>query len=327
MLPTTRDGTMKDESGRMMYVASVVAAYWVVSISMVYLNKVLLSNPDASIPAPLFVTWFQCVVTALICDVLGRLGESARKSGQKSFFDEYPRININTQQCIAVLPLSLVFVAMITFNNVCLQLVEVSFYNVARSLTIVFNVIFTYLLLSKKTSLWTCATLLVVIIGFYIGVDGEINFSFYGTLAGVIASIFVSLNSIYTAKILPKVNNDKSLLLFYNNFNGSILFMPLILFFEWGIIMDNADKLFSLFFWGAMGLSGVMGFAIGLVTVMQVKATTPLTHNISGTAKASVQSLMAFYIWGNEATTGGIAGIFMVIFGAGLYSWVQMQGW
>ena len=35
---------------------------------------------------------------------------------------------------------------------------------------------------------------------------------------------------------------------------------------------------------------------------MQVKATSPLTHNISGTAKAAVQSLMAFYIWGNKAT-------------------------
>ena len=67
-----------------------------------------------------------------------------------------------------------------------------------------------------------------------------------------------------------------------------------------------------------------MGFAIGLVTVMQVKATSPLTHNISGTAKAAVQSLLAFYIWGNEATFQGVAGILLVIFGSGLYTWVQM---
>ena len=86
------------------------------------------------------------------------------------------------------------------------------------------------------------------------------------------------------------------------------------------IIVENWDKLFSLFFWVAMVLSGIMGFSIGLVTVMQVKATSPLTHNISGTAKASVQSLMAFYIWGNEATFGGILGIFMVIFGSG-FGW------
>jgi hypothetical protein len=49
------------------------------------------------------------------------------------------------------------------------------------------------------------------------------------------------------------------------------------------------SKFLSLTFWAAMVLSGVMGFAIGLVTVMQVRATSPLTHNISGTAKAAVQ--------------------------------------
>ncbi len=38
-----------------------------------------------------------------------------------------------------------------------------------------------------------------------------------------------------------------------------------------------------------MTVTGIMGFGIGLVTVMQVKATSPLTHNISGTAKAAVQ--------------------------------------
>ncbi|RYY85010.1 hypothetical protein EON63_08135 [archaeon] len=41
-----------------LHVVSVVAAYWVVSISMVYLNKILLSNDQTSITAPLFVTWY-----------------------------------------------------------------------------------------------------------------------------------------------------------------------------------------------------------------------------------------------------------------------------
>jgi hypothetical protein len=36
------------------------------------------------------------------------------------------------------------------------------------------------------------------------------------------------------------------------------------------------------------------------------------------------QSLLAFYIWGNAATVKGIAGILLVIFGSGLYTWVQM---
>lgn len=164
--------------------------------------------------------------------------------------------------------------------------------NVARSLSIVFNVIFTFFLLGKTTSLFTCLTLLVVILGFIVGIDGEVNFSLVGTVAGVLSSIFVSLNSIYTAKILAKVDNDKSLLLYYNNLNASVLFLPLIVLFETEIIVNNTDKLVSLVFWSCMTLTGCMGFAIGLVTVMQVKATSPLTHNISGTAKAAVQVLL-----------------------------------
>ena len=133
------------------------------------------------------------------------------------------------------------------------------------------------------------ATLLMVIAGFVVGIDGEINFSLVGTAAGVVSSLFVSLNSIYTAKVLPKVDNDKSLMLYYNNFNASFLFLPLIVLFETEVIANNTDKLVSLFFWTCMTVTGAMGFAIGLVTVMQVKATSPLGHNISGTAKAAVQ--------------------------------------
>ena len=47
-----------------------------------------------------------------------------------------------------VLPLSIVFVAMISFNNLCLKYVGVAFYYIGRSLTTVFNVV------SHKTFYW-----------------------------------------------------------------------------------------------------------------------------------------------------------------------------
>jgi GDP-fucose transporter C1 len=219
-------------SAEVIHITQVVTAYWVVSISMVYLNKILLSNEEASISAPMFVTWYQCVITAAICVVLGNLGESSRKEGRQSFLNEYPRVKYNMETGLKVLPLSVIFVGMIAFNNICLKYVEVSFYNVARSLSIVFNVIFTYYLLGKGTSLKTCSTLTIVILGFYLGIDGEINLSIFGTLAGVLSSLFVSLNSIYTSKVLPAVNNDKSLLLYYNNVNAAFLFLPFIILFE-----------------------------------------------------------------------------------------------
>lgn len=113
-------------------------------------------------------------------------------------------------------------------------------------------------------------TLIIVIIGFIIGIDGEMNFSLIGTVAGVLSSVFVSLNSIYTSKILSVVDNDKSLLLYYNNLNATFLFLPLIVLFETEVLFNNIPKLMSMVFWGAMSITGCMGFAIGLVTVMQV---------------------------------------------------------
>lgn len=326
--------------GDSLYIASVVATYWVVSISMVYLNKILMSSEGVSINAPLFITWFQCVVTCLICWLAGKCGEHANKgyaavstteggnlkSTPPSFFAQFPKAEYKNIIAMRVFPLSIVFVAMITFNNLCLKWVEVSFYNVARSLTIVFNVFFSSIFLGQMTSTKTLGCLFFVIFGFYVGAQGEINFSLKGTLAGVTASLFVSLNSIFTKKILSVVEDNHWRLTFYNNMNASFLFLPLIAIFEREVIMEAVDtQLANPIFWSAMCIAGFFGFSIGIVTVLQIKATSPLSHNISGTAKAAVQSMMAFYIWGNEATTKGIMGIFCVLGGSLLYTYVKMS--
>ena len=62
---------------------------------------------------------------------------------------------------------------MITFNNLCLKYVGVSFYYVSRSLTTVFNVIMSYLILGQKTSMKAIICCGIIILGFYLGVDAE----------------------------------------------------------------------------------------------------------------------------------------------------------
>jgi solute carrier family 35 (GDP-fucose transporter), member C1 len=116
------------------YVASIVVAYWVVSISMVYLNKVrqptcgqkgsrargslcsvcalvqvLMTNKDFSIPAPLFVTWFQCFFTCVLCYICGELGEIQRKKGKAGgFFSQFPPMQYNAAIAYKVSALSVV---------------------------------------------------------------------------------------------------------------------------------------------------------------------------------------------------------------------------
>ena len=47
-------------------ILTVVSLYWFVSITLVFVNKSLLSGAT-KLEAPLFVTFFQCVVTIVAC--------------------------------------------------------------------------------------------------------------------------------------------------------------------------------------------------------------------------------------------------------------------
>lgn len=65
------------------------------------------------------------------------------------------------------------FTMMIATNNLCLKYVGVAFYYVGRSLTTVFNVVLSYMILGEKTSLKCCLCCGMIIAGFWLGVDQE----------------------------------------------------------------------------------------------------------------------------------------------------------
>jgi len=268
----------------------VVAAYWFVSITMVFVNKYLLSDPRLKLDAPLFVTWFQCVVSTVLCAILS---VAAKLFPQKITFPEF---RIDPKISREVLPLSLVFVAMISFNNLCLKYVGVPFYYVGRSLTTVFNVVLVYLILKQTTSRDAVVCCGVIVAGFFLGVDQEGvagSLSVLGVIFGVCASASVALYSIYTKKVLPSVDQNVWKLCMYNNLNACVLFLPLMLVFGEVPIIIQFPRLFDAHFWFLMCVGGLFGFLIGYVTGLQIKVTSPLTHNISGTAKACVQTILA----------------------------------
>ncbi|KAB7495625.1 GDP-fucose transporter 1 [Armadillidium nasatum] len=270
-------------------IAIVVATYWVVSISMVFLNKKLLGGASMEEnDAPLFVTAFQCFITAIVCLVFSAL---AYFSPRHITFPQLGPLHKNK-----ILPLTIMFVSMMSMNNLCLKYVGVAFYYVGRSLTTVFNVIFTYFILGERTSGKTVFCCAVIIGGFWLGVDQEDaagSLSVLGVIFGTLASASVSLNAIFTKKVLPAVDGSIWELSYYNNVLAVILFIPLIL------VTGEAPAVYRIVtqsshnYWGLLVLSGVFGFAIGFVTGLQIKVTSPLTHNISGTAKACFQTVIA----------------------------------
>jgi len=300
---------------------TVVSLYWFVSITLVFVNKSLLSGAT-KLEAPLFVTFFQCVVTIVACYAIKAF--SVKFPNKVSFPDLTLRVNIMKQ----VLPLSVIFVGMITFNNLCLKHVGVSFYYIGRSLTTVFNVLLTFFILDQKTSIPAIACCGVIVGGFYLGVDQEDQsgtFSLSGTIFGILASLFVSLFSIYTKKVMPYVDGNIWMLTFYNNVNACILFIPLMMITGEFYIVAEFEHLDDLSFWWLMSLGGLFGFAIGYVTGLQIKVTSPLTHNISGTAKAAAQTVLATYWFLEVKSVAWWFSNAVVLAGSGAYAMVRQK--
>lgn len=220
------------------------------------------------------------------------------------------------------------FTMMIATNNLCLKYVGVAFYYIGRSLTTVFNVVFSYLLLKQKTSVACLCCCLAIIGGFVLGVDQESlteSFSLIGTIFGVIGSLSLSLYSIYNKKVLPFVNQEIWLLSYYNNFYSTILFVPFMIFFGDFRQLAEYENIGAAWFWASIFVSGVCGLAIGYVTSLQIQVTSPLTHNVSGTAKACAQTVIATQIYSESKSVTWWLSNAVILNASGLYAWFKQR--
>jgi len=301
------------EQSEVIVIAMVVGFYWVCSMSVVFLNKYIFTYAKYEFPFPLFVTWYQLVVALVLLLIFGRF----------RVLKVVPPYEFKLDIAYKILPLTAIYVAMLTFNNLCLAFVEVSYYQVARSLTILFNIIFTYLILHTKTSVAAISACGVVFFGFVLGSYGESHFSFLGLFFGVCSSVFVALYGIFVKKKLQVVDNNEWRLLHYNTTLAILLLIPVVIFSGEIKEIKGVYFLTSPTFWTIMTVTGITGFLINIATFLQIKYTTPLTSTISGTAKACVQTVLSVIIFRNPITFTNAFGIILVLGGSLGYSLIR----
>lgn len=298
---------------------AVISSYWFVSISLVFFNKYLFSN---EIKIEFFICSFQTLSTIIFIQILN-IGKYFLKINPNPF------ILIESSYLKKTFKLSIIFTLMIVLNNLCLSFISVAFYNVARGFTTVFNVIFTFIILNEVVTKKTILCCLLIVVGFLSGVsveknDSKLDFSIVGVILGVFSSMFVSLNAIYTKSTLLEFNNEIWSFQMHNNINATILILICsVLKGEFMIIYLEIANILTVKFVSALLLSALFGFLIGLLTTLQIKVTSPLTHNISGTAKACFQTVIAVFYYNNVHSIIWWLSNFMVLFGSFCYTYVR----
>lgn len=302
--------------------AVVVSVYWTVSILLVFVNKYLVEDPGlATVDISMFICWVQCIINVLLLLCI----KTARSciTGRDRTLTCSRRLR--TMRRIAVV--SVTYVAMLYLNNLCLKSVGVSFYNTARSMTLVFTALFSRLLLRSPVSTGPLLCCLLVCLGFLLGIDQENDLGslpLEGLLYGLLTSLVGSLNIIYIKKTLEVVSYDMTRFTLYNNVNAAVLCLPLIMTGELADL-SLSTRLTDPHFWTVLCASGCLSATIAWVTAKQIDLTSPLTHNVSANSKAVLQSLVAVLYLGEHKPALWWLSIALVAAGSTAYAVLRIR--
>ena len=188
--------------------------------------------------------------------------------------------------------------------------------------------ILSFLVLKQPTSIRVLTCCACIVLGFLLGVNEEDksakDFNILGVVCGILASLCVALYSILIKRSLPLVDDNIWRLQLYNNVNAVFLLGPLMIVFQELPELRNFEYFDDPLFLSLLLLSGIFGIAIGYVMSLQIKVTTPLTHNVSGTAKACFQTILACIVFKEVKSLKWWACNFMVLGGSSAYTYVKM---
>ena len=307
-----------------LHVLLVVMTYWIVSISMVFANKFLVGGrltPNLAI----VITWMQCIGSVL-CVLTIKLIQSLFTYFHTGEWIFYLPLHLLHHKHVIIM--SLTFVCMIGFNNLCLKLVGVAFFQVARSTTIIFTVLFSAWMLKQAISLKIVLCCLTVVAGFALGVDQEKvsgSLSLPGVCFGVVTSIFIALTGIFTKKCLEVVEHNSLHLTLLSNLNGSILFLPVIYFSgQWTHFLESPEYK-DRYFWTFLLLSGAMACSMAWISAKQIDLTSPVTHHISANSKSVVQTVFAVIYYKDHKPPLWWGSILLVVGGAMSYAILRIK--
>lgn len=304
-------------------IIGVVGLYWSVSISMVFLNKKILSGTFGDEDLTIFSAWYQSMAAV---GFIFFLGFSFARCKRKII--KVPKTEPNLLFSKVMILLSMSSVCTLTFNNLMLKHIGVAFYQVARSFTIIFTIILSALILKKGITWRACGACFLVVCGFFVGIDQEDvsgTLSVFGIIYGILASFSAAVCGILFKKAESLLDGDSLKLAYFNNINSALIFLPLVTTSGQLSSVLQSEFIHEPKFWLILTVTGCLSLAIGWVSALQIKYTSPIGHHLSINAKSVMQTVLAVLFYKESKTLFWWVGNLLVVSGVLLYAVTKMH--
>ena len=307
----------------------------ITSISSVFLNKYLMDLGEFTFHYPLTMTWFQLVV-ALVCIYcsysLNRyvcIDFMVPTRGYRTLFcfNFLPNFEFKMDTAIHTMPLSLLYVGMLTFNNLCLDYADIHVYHTARSISICFTALFTFVLLGEtipKKIIGACA---LVFIGYAMGGLEELHISTISSIGmgfGLISSCLMALYSIQVKKLLAVYKNHWILMIY--NVIGAILFLfPICVMTGEFQKATAVSYLFNSKFLAILIVTALIAYVVNISNFLLISYTSPLTNSVAISVRSVIESFLSLFIHGTSLSGAGMLSSAFTVLGTYLYTWLKLK--
>jgi GDP-mannose transporter len=273
---------------------------------MVLSNKAILSYFGFNFPLSLML--FQAFCTALILDVLRRLGKNDCET-------------IKWSTAKKVMPLNFMFVAMICSSSYATEYLSVPFLTIFKNLT---NVAITYgesRLYGKRVSSGVLLSISIMIGGSFCAAFNDIEFSREGYFWMFINCCVTACYVLYMKWAMDATRLSKDSMALYNNLIGVPIILALVLIQEPDVIyFPNYNDMWFEFI---LVSSGFVGYAMSLATFYAISKTTPTTYSMVGALNKIPASILGAIFFEAVITAGGWFGITIGLCGGIVFAWVK----
>ncbi|KAJ3568044.1 hypothetical protein NP233_g5975 [Leucocoprinus birnbaumii] len=301
-----------------MQVAGVVTFYMSAALTMVFVNKEVLSN---SPELPLLFLLIQLLIAVVLLHVGAFLT---------------PRIEIPTiDRDVAkkLVPVVSVNIIGLVFNTLCLREVEATFFQIARGLVLPLTITVSSMHTRKAPTAKVIVAAVIVTMGFALGVAPAKNLptkaipSNISLVYGVLSSLFIAIHAVLIKISLPYCNNSTIQLAWWTNAGSAVMLLPFVIFNGefakiWDKYSNDATWDFSVFLWGSL-VTGVFGFLLCIAGLLSIKVTSPITHMFSSAAKSGLQTLIGVMKNKDVLNAQRSISILVILIGTMYYTWIK----
>ncbi|KAH7649711.1 hypothetical protein FG379_001941 [Cryptosporidium bovis] len=312
-------------------VVVAVTIYLISSVGCVYANKWLLSNVGVChgfiplVQQMIGVVFVRSLIYITTIFGMGGTENSQKKEPEKVAVVNDSVFNRLWMRYKYTWPASLCFSLTIILNNACLSMAKLSTYSVAKSTTLIWNVIFQYILLKVRLPLSTIFSCFLIISGVVVGSLDTSTLSPLALVAGCLSSIFQSLFNTCIGVALPKTNNDTSEVLVRNQELSSVFLVFYIIVSKELINLIRSSPCFDissdlfLSCWMIFFLTTAFAAGVNKFTFMVIGLTEPSTFSVIGFTKSGIQVAGGWFIYKDPASIKSVTSVILTLSGSLIY--------